>query len=245
MQQLRIIRSCNCMVKFEAGLIHFDNRWYIVNVNVVDVEVAAKRDEHLTEQIIDDPTTVNVFVEVTGDMYVFIHERLSERARMYPGNFDMYIDEELIKGKLTDRAQIHRQPMYPEGEGPNTIPNETPLSRAKRRLINRVEQWIQNNTGMLPIHLCQFIYANEHLINAGIVITNENREEKYLEVISSGSDDLIDALAQYLDVQDDIGKYINILEKYRKVTRAINSAVNSDELQAICGDLPYMLREGL
>jgi hypothetical protein len=60
------------------------------------------------------------------------------------------------------------------------------------------------------------------LADAGYIITDKNREEKYLEILETGDESLIDLLEQYLVLKDKITfiisqkkTYNNIIEKLR------------------------------
>ena len=54
----------------------------------------------------------------------------------------------------------------------------------------------------------KFIELNNKLVSAGYTICNDNREEKYLEIIETGDESLIADLEKYLEIKD----LLNILD---------------------------------
>jgi hypothetical protein len=57
-----------------------------------------------------------------------------------------------------------------------------------------------------------FMMLNNKFASKGIFITSENREEKYIEMIESGEEDLINSLEEYINLLDKI----KLLEEKKK-----------------------------
>lgn len=66
-----------------------------------------------------------------------------------------------------------------------------------------------------------YIEANNTLSSQGFFITDKNREEKYLEILETGDDSLIDALEEFLNVKDSL----SILKSAKKTYDDIQDKV--------------------
>lgn len=77
----------------------------------------------------------------------------------------------------------------------------------------------------------KFIIINNYLANAGIFITDENREEKYLEIINTNDAALINRLEEYLEVKDVISQDLYWYDHYMKFKSDIESATEEDQVQ--------------
>lgn len=73
-----------------------------------------------------------------------------------------------------------------------------------------------------------FIVLNNDLLNAGYAITNDNREEKYLEILETGDEKLISKLEDYLNYKDEI-ESVSQLERKFSTFRNQLSMANSVE----------------
>ena len=66
------------------------------------------------------------------------------------------------------------------------------------------------------------------MIAAGFAITNNNREEKYLEILETGDEDLISKLEDYLNYKDEIERIASLERNFAQVQRSINNADEED-----------------
>lgn len=73
-----------------------------------------------------------------------------------------------------------------------------------------------------------FTILNNDMINAGFVITNDNREEKYLEILETGDEELISKLEDYLNYKDEIERVAQLERKFSKFQHEINNAGEED-----------------
>jgi len=78
----------------------------------------------------------------------------------------------------------------------------------------------------------QFQLLNNILVDNGYVITNQNRESKYLEIINTEDVDLINYLEQYLEVRDRIEIYYRFYDDYLTYVNLINESIDFDEIKA-------------
>ena len=78
----------------------------------------------------------------------------------------------------------------------------------------------------------KFHVLNNKLVDAGYVITDENRESKYVEIINSGVQDIIDALEEYLEVRDRIAIHEHQYDDFITFKENVNSAADTDAVDA-------------
>jgi len=78
-----------------------------------------------------------------------------------------------------------------------------------------------------------FIILNNDLASAGYFITNENREEKYLEILETGDEKLIAKLEDYLNYKDEIEAVAQLERKFSAYRNEIRSAATVEEVKKI------------
>ena len=80
-----------------------------------------------------------------------------------------------------------------------------------------------------------FMVLNNDMIDAGYAITSKNREEKYLEILETGDEDLINKLEDYLNYKDEIERVTQLERKFSKFQREINntSEENIENLEQV------------
>jgi hypothetical protein len=107
------------------------------------------------------------------------------------------------------------------------------LKEAKKKALADLNNRYSGNIyQMSSINIFQFISATLKLMDAGYFITDSNREEKYLEIIQSDDEDLIDALKDFLDVRDNvIDRQLDAYRWYRKSLKKIRKAKTVEDLE--------------
>lgn len=68
-------------------------------------------------------------------------------------------------------------------------------------------------TGLM---MFDFICINNELINDGYIITSKNREEKYIEILETDDEELVDKLERYLNASDNILRASFLQNEYNK-----------------------------
>lgn len=86
------------------------------------------------------------------------------------------------------------------------------------------------------VGIVSFTIANNELINEGYFITNKNREEKYIEIIESGNEELIQLLEKYLIILDDIDLVNKFEKKCNFYIDKIKSAESEIEINKCMDD---------
>lgn len=152
-----------------------------------------------------------------------------------------YINENLRDGKIV------YIPKYLEGE--LTVDkviiaeDENPLILYKRTCIIKLKDYVYNLrlTPEYILDMYRFIVINNWMIANGYFITNENREEKYMEIITSiseiedeeESEAKINKLEQYLNLMDKLASDNNIIISMDEAVANIIKAETSDEVTYI------------
>lgn len=152
-----------------------------------------------------------------------------------------YINENLRDGKIV------YIPKYLEGE--LTVDkviiaeDENPLILYKRTCIIKLKDYVYNLrlTPEYILDMYRFIVINNWMIANGYFITNENREEKYMEIITSiseiedeeESEAKINKLEQYLNLMDKLASDNNIIISMDEAVDNIIKAETSDEVTCI------------
>ena len=77
----------------------------------------------------------------------------------------------------------------------------------------------------------EFSCLNNELANYGIFITNNNREEKYIEILEMEDDDLVNILEKYLICKDEIERVSAAYETYRQFRSDLNECDTEEEIK--------------
>lgn len=73
------------------------------------------------------------------------------------------------------------------------------------------------------------------LADAGFIITNNNREEKYLEILETGDENLIELLEQFLILKDKLTFIISQKKEYNIIIEKLRTLnENSEEFKDLC-----------
>jgi hypothetical protein len=153
-----------------------------------------------------------------------------------------YMANELIKEAMLSGKVVHvpkenlRSVEVLPGDFTIIEPSEEDKLQATKDAVNaRVRMLITPTlTKISGITLYGFMVLNNDLANAGYFITNENREEKYLEILETGDEKLIAKLEDYLNYKDEI-ESVAFLERdfsaFRKEVKQSNSVDEVVKLQ--------------
>jgi predicted transcriptional regulator len=98
--------------------------------------------------------------------------------------------------------------------------------RNKMRILNKAEEYykVRVNKGSLLDYL-YYIDINNELNSKGFFITDSNKEEKFLEILETGDDRLIDLLEEFLILKDQLSAlknarqiFVGIVEKLKETS---------------------------
>lgn len=109
------------------------------------------------------------------------------------------------------------------------------LQFEKLRLINKIQQknFNADSNVVTQLDLFEFMVGFANLANEGYFITNDNREEKYLEILSTNNENLLTKLEKYLDAKDKFDDLNRRNRKVQNVKKQIEQATTVEELKEI------------
>jgi len=79
----------------------------------------------------------------------------------------------------------------------------------------------------------EFSVLNNKFVDAGYIITDANREAKYLEIINTGNEDLINQLDAYLECKDRISVSVHNYNNFVTFRDSIDVSTNTLEVDAV------------
>ncbi len=99
------------------------------------------------------------------------------------------------------------------------------------KLVNKHYEMVMNSVALFEMYNMMLI--NNELGANGYFITKENREEVYMDIISSGDKEQITLLKEYLEYRDRIqpmNVYYNKLKDFKKELPNLNTVEEVDEM---------------
>jgi hypothetical protein len=87
-----------------------------------------------------------------------------------------------------------------------------------------------------------FMQLNNAFAAKGIFITEKNKEEKYIEIIETGDENLIQDLEQYIMLLDNIKLIQKKKDEYSEVISNLKHTQNYDDVQAVNAIVESYLR---
>lgn len=175
-----------------------------------------------------------------GDMY---------RVQFVTGHDEKYIRTDNLYVNISNVAFDHIQKALENGTfvfipkglvGKNEIsfadliydePDE--LLRRKSVEIVKERRKFDNELGLLSaLTVANFVMINNEFANEGIFITNDNRDEVYLDIVSGGDDAKIKKLSRYLDCMDDINRVDFVRRRYNQFEDKVTNATSIEGLES-------------
>lgn len=105
-----------------------------------------------------------------------------------------------------------------------SLGNVNPLKYKRNASIIKIRMLVTPELAKISgFALYGFMVLNNDMIDAGYAITSNNREEKYLEILETGDEDLINKLEDYLNYKDEIERVTQLERKFSKFQREINN----------------------
>ena len=104
-----------------------------------------------------------------------------------------------------------------------------PLDKIKPEDLEELQQTQQNIDKFISPDI--FVYYIEYfdvlfeLTNKGYFITDENKEEKYLEILETEDDELIDLLEKYLEIKEKLTPIIYLKKSFDKKFNEVSNTL--------------------
>jgi hypothetical protein len=105
------------------------------------------------------------------------------------------------------------------------------LEVKKSRMINKGKDVLVKKSSFVEVFSSvEFIILNNYLLDKGFVITDENRHDKYLEIIETGDIEIIEKLERYLKCRDEIMLNYTFYAFFREFRLTVEKAEDDDDL---------------
>lgn len=133
----------------------------------------------------------------------------------------------------TDNDVSYLKGVSPTSESDLTVTPLDSLSVHKARTRTKGKHILKQYCDFtIQFDFFEFNVLNNKLIDAGYVITDDNREAKYLEIINTGNPDLINDLDAYLEVKDRISISVHNYNNFQAFKAAVNDAPDGSTVDA-------------
>lgn len=124
--------------------------------------------------------------------------------------------------------KIHEKAMnFKNVEG---VDATTPAGKAILKVREKF-RGVLGDSGFLLInlvHLINILLLHDKFAAEGIYITNENREEKYIEILEKDDPKLLEALEKYIEALDRVDVINNLVKEYDDLVEKIKSYDGED-----------------
>lgn len=94
-------------------------------------------------------------------------------------------------------------------------------------------------TGLM---MFDFICINNELLDKGFVITDNNREDKYIEILEAEDEALVEKLEIYLNARDTISRASFLEREYQKFYRDIKQSQTEEEILKVSSEFIQRLQ---
>ena len=144
------------------------------------------------------------------------------------------IKEALLKGNRVQiqKAALRTNEVLPGEFTVIELQDTDPLQYSKDASITKVRMLVTPELSKISgFALYGFMVLNNDLANQGYFITNDNREEKYLEILETGDEKLIAKLEDYLNYKDEIERVASLERRFSRFRDNVRAAQTTDEVK--------------
>jgi hypothetical protein len=151
-----------------------------------------------------------------------------------------YMSHQLIKQALMEGKRVHIHKTLQTGE---VLPGEfdvidlvetDPIQESREASVVKIRMLVTPDLSKISgFALYGFMILNNDLAANGYFITNENREEKYLEILETGDEKLIAKLEDYLNYKDEIEAVAQLERRFSAFRNEVRTANTVEEIKAI------------
>jgi len=150
-----------------------------------------------------------------------------------PDDIAMQIKADVFYGNIvTIRKKVLESGIFTADDF--TISKVSKFETTKNRAIIKEKSAIAAlavNTSFFEIY--EFIAVTGMLASQGIFITNENREETYLNIINTGDEELISALETYLEIKDTMDTLFKRYKNRVEYLKALEGTEDEKQLTSV------------
>lgn len=107
----------------------------------------------------------------------------------------------------------------------------TDLNILRNQKLSDAKYCISHHQALVTgLMMFDFICINNELIDKGYVITDYNREDKYIEILEAEDEDLVEKLERYLNARDTITRASFLENEYQKFYTDIKQAQTEEDI---------------
>ena len=105
------------------------------------------------------------------------------------------------------------------------------LDYTKQAMITKIKSYVTPELSKIAGYtLYNYIELNNKLSDNGYFIHNGNREQKYIEIIETQNEEIIETLENYLSLKDEIDRVGSLQTRINKVINNINKSIDTQEV---------------
>lgn len=105
------------------------------------------------------------------------------------------------------------------------------LKNYKLLYLQKARQMVNHQQAVVSgLQMYEFIVINNYLNDKGFFIHDDNREEKYLEILETGDESLIEKLEDYLNAREVIDRASALEKKYREFYTSIDESNEKEQV---------------
>lgn len=164
------------------------------------------------------------YIPITAEVYAELVPRLEKLNKEYGTQFILYVSKE-------DNS-IQKISQVKSDEDDADIKYKS-FSEYKYTVLGKAADIMMQRTKMYPYKQNRRFKYNQILMSRGFFISDENREEKYLEIVSTEDDNLIEIFLKYLDAHDWLAKEDTVMDMYEGFEREIETCRTKEEVDAL------------
>ena len=193
---------------YYCGILRHGNKMYLINPfeKMKNESVAMSRED---------------FVILSKEAYDFVVDVLDLEHR--EPECKVYVNSDIDIYNVVSLDDIQKDEIKDESD-------EDVLEAYKAKALRMMNELIANQLMLSNFELYHFFKLNNYLASKGYFITDENREEKYLEIINSKDEEALSKLSEYLDSLDEFNAIDDAFQKYKEYKDRVKSAVSQEEI---------------
>ena len=119
----------------------------------------------------------------------------------------------------------------------------TDLNILRNQKLSDAKYCISHHQALVTgLMMFDFICINNELIDKGYIITDYNREDKYIEILEAEDDELVEKLERYLNARDNITRASFLENKYQKFYIDIKQSQTEEEILKVSSEFMQRLQ---
>ena len=109
----------------------------------------------------------------------------------------------------------------------------TPAGKAILKVRNKFRGVIGDSGFLLLniVEIVKFMLLHDKFASLGIYITEENKEDKYIEILEKDDEKLVNDLEEYIEVQEKMTELVRVVDVYDKLIQKIKEVDENDETE--------------